>query len=490
MTNSSHSGHSHSTVNLNPRFVNPFPKRTPIRLPAVEWSLYDLYTKMELPLVPLIDQMMANGMGIDVEYMKELSIELRQKQEEHTREAANLLGISEVGLNLASPPQVGAILFGQLRLRPISFSKLTKEPSTDETTIGKLQEQLGVDPTAMDKVYEKDGTPKYEDLTDKTRASWFMFHLLQFRMFDKLKDSYVDKMLKLVDAGNRIYTTLDQTSVVSGRLSSKDPFNFMAIPKDGYWAKRVRKGFKPRPGYTHVALDFSQVEMRVTAHASHDPNMMVAFITDQDIHSMTAAMMFSIPINEVDKDLHRYPAKRVGFGTQFGLTEQGLLPHLPPINRNLQYAKEFIERYFKVYALVKDLIDEVQASTRRYGYARDQWGRIRFMPEINSAIERIQAEGARGAFSHFIQGTAQGIIKIPMGDTLGLIDHYKFDCIPLIQIHDEMDWEVRDDQVQDAAECFGEVYANAVKLDVPIKVEVDAGPTWGDLKNILAVTSR
>lgn len=473
-----------------PRWHSPFPSRVPYPLPNPDFSLHDLYTQLEMPIVPLIDNMMRNGIGVDRVELKKLSGELEEKQILHTKEAEQILGVQPGSINLGSPPQVAVFLFEHLGIKPVSRSKLTGAPSTDEKSLDKIADNLGVDLRGLEKEFDATGTPASVYTSDKQTQIWFMFHLLQFRKYDKLKDSYIDKMLLLADEADRIYTTFKQTVVVSGRLSSADPFNFMAFPKDGPWAKRVRKCLKPRPGYTWLALDFSQIEMRVTAHASHDPNMMIAFITDQDIHSLTASLMFSIPVEEVDPDLHRYPAKRVGFGTQFGLTEAGLLPHLPAVNRNLEYARFIIKTYFEVYAKVKALIDETVSFTRRHGYARDLLGRIRYLPEVHSAIERIRAEGERAAFSHFIQGSAQACIKFPMGDTLPLIEHYKLDAIPVIQIHDEMDFEVRNDQVKDAAEIFGEAYANGVRLDVPLKVEVEAGPSWGEMKKVLTVTSR
>lgn len=449
----------------------PIPQPIPferVSIPTSDWTLYDLYDRVEMPIVPLVERMQANGMRIDPKHMMGLEEHYLAKMREHTEAAANLIGMNPDELNLASPDDMAIVLYGRMGLKPPGMTKTGKRGSTDDKALSTLKER------------HPRGTVPGE----------YLYHLEEYRMYDKLEDSYCKKAIKLRDEFDRIYTTIKQTRVVSGRLSSAEPFNLMAIPVQGDEARDFRCGFIPRDGYHWLRWDFSQIEMRVLAHASHDPTMSAMFVLGQDIHAETASLMFKIAIAAVDKDKHRYPAKRVGFGVLFGLTPQGLLPHLPPESRTIEYATYLINRWYEVYADVRALIDLVHAFGRRYGWIPDQFGRVRQMPEMASAIASIRAGGEREAFSHFIQGTAQGCIKLPMGWTLPLIEHYGLDCYPLIQVHDEIDVEIRSDQVQEAAEIFGHYYANAVKLDVPVVVELEAGESWGNLGKILTVTSQ
>jgi DNA polymerase-1 len=348
-------------------------------------------------------------------------------------------------------------------------------PSTDDETLTRLLEILD---------------PDLHRLSDsQERARQFCQHVSEYRRFDKLDGTYAGKIVELADAESRIYTTIKQTRAASGRLTSGEPFNFQNFPsRDPEEAKVFRKGFVPRPGYSILKLDFSQIELRMAAHNSQDPAMMQRFIDDEDLHAATASMINNVPIEKVTKD-QRSASKTVGFGALYGLTDRGLVPKLPPENRNLEYAAWFLQRFWQVYPDVTKEVARVHNWIRRYKWVADPWGRVRMIPEAESRIERVIAEGLREGFNHTIQGGAQGIIKIPMGRTLDLIRDWGLDCVPLIQIHDEMDFEVWTPQLQDAAECFGGAYAQATALDVPVKVEVEAGDNWGEMEKILSVSA-
>lgn len=436
----------------------------------LNWTLHDLYQQMEMPIVPLVDRMQATGMKIDKVRMGELHELCQSEMERHNKEAAELAGKDPSTFNLASADQAAAVLYDEMGVKPPALTGSGKRGAIDEKARDRLMETLPEGP-----------------------AREFVTHFDRMMHFQKMDTSYCDKAIQLADDNDRIYTTIKQTRAVNGRFTSAEPFNLMGIPKDttgGPEAKYLRRGFVPRPGYTWVAMDYSQIDARATAHTSHDPFMSSLFIRDEDIHTWTASRMFEIPIEKVDKDKHRYPAKRVGFGTLFGLTAAGLMPHMPLESRKIEYCEYLINSYWDVYKVVAEHRDLVQAHAARYHWVACQWGRIRWIPEMASTIKRIVEEGKREAFSHYITSTAQGVIKIPMGHTLELIDRYKFDAQALIQVHDEMDFEVKDEDVKAFVECFGYEYANAVRFDVPIKLEVEAGPSWGELEPVATVISQ
>ncbi len=468
---------------MSPILAKTYPViEEPIYIPTTDWTLYDLYAQMEMPIVPLIDRMMEAGMGVDVEHMRRLAERYQEEKRVHNDKAAVLINADRESFNLGSPDQVRKVLFEDMRLRPVKYTpnpdKKTgaRVPSTDDETLTRLLENLD---------------PDLHRLSSQQQAARaFCEHVSEYRRFDKLDGTYAGKIVVLATPApdSRIFTTLNQTRAASGRLTSSEPFNFQNFPnRDPEEAKEFRKGFVPRPGYSILKMDFSQIELRVAAHNSQDPGMMQRFIDDEDLHAATASLINNIEIGAVTKD-QRSASKTVGFGALYGLTDRGLVPKLPKENRNIEYAGWFLKRFWEVYPKVAAEVHRVQVWIRRYGWVADDWGRLRMIPEIRSAVERIQAEGLREGFNHTIQGTAQGVIKIPMGKTLGLIERYGLDCTPLIQIHDEMDFEVRTDQLMDAAELLGVLYASAVAIDVPVKVEVESGSNWGEMHKIMSVS--
>lgn len=440
----------------------------PLTLPTSSWTLHDLYRRIEMPCVPMLQRMMATGLQIDRPYMQALSEQYATRMEEHTNAAADILGVGAATLNLASGDQVAQALYGQLGVRAPKTTKGGKRGSTDSEAMDRLQETINPD----------------------SRAGKFITECMAYDELDKLKDSFCDKALALADRSDRIYTTLKQTKMVSGRIASAEPFNFTALPVHSDESKIFKRAFIPRPGYRYLALDLSQIEMVVTAHASQDPGMMMAFILGQDLHTQTASEMFGIPMDKVDKDKHRYPAKTVGFGSLYGLTERGLMVKLPRENRTMAFASDFMKRYWDARPLVAKLVEQTKTFVRRHGWVADLLGRVRWIPEVASAIERIRAEGEREAFSHIIQGTASGIFKLSLGHTLPLLERYHFDAHPFIAIHDAIDLEVREGQEMDLAECLGEEYVNSVRLDIPMRAEIETGDNWGEMETILKVVSR
>lgn len=452
----------------------------PYTLPRTDWTLFDLYSRMEMPIVPLIDAMMQSGMRVSVPHMTSLRDRYQWEKLRINQEAIDLFGLPST-FNIGSADQVREVLFGELRLKAVKYTpnpdKAGKRvPSTDDETLTRLMETL-----------DPDLHPRQAD--NLKRGYKFCFLVTEYRRYDKLDGTYAGKIVELADADSRIYTTLKQTRAASGRLTSAEPFNFQNFPsRDPEEAKEFRKGFVPRPGYSILKLDFSQVELRVAAHNSQDPNMMGRFIADEDLHEATASMINNIPIDRVTKD-QRSASKTVGFGALYGLTDRGLVPKLPAENRTIEYAAWFLARFWEVYPDVTREVERVHNWIRRYKWVTDSWGRVRPIPEAESKIQSVVASGLREGFNHTIQGTAQGIIKVPMGYTLDLIRDWELDCTPWIQIHDEMDFEIRTDQLMDAAECFGGAYAQATALDVPVKVEVEAGDNWGEMHKVLTVSA-
>lgn len=454
------------TLNLTHSTILPRLGYSPIHLPATDWTLFDLYQRMEMPIVPLVDRMMATGMRIDPVHMGRLHEYYQAKMEEHSQAAAALVGRNVEDLNLGSPDQVAVILFDHLRLRP---PKLTPggKPSTEEKGLEVLKDSLPVDSIAYQ----------------------FMDHLFEYRGYSKLDSTYCDKAIRLRDEKDFIYTTIKQTRTASGRLSSAEPFNFQNFPSRDEEAKEFRKGFLPPDGYVIMKLDFSQIELRVLAHNSHDPNMMIAFVMDHDLHTVTARKIFHLRDEVEPSKGQRTSAKVINFGIPYGLTDRGMVPKLPKESRNIEFAQGLIAEHKKAYPGVHEHIEDVQTWMRRYHWVADQWGRRRSVPEVTSMIRRKQEEGLREGFNHTIQAGAQGAIKMPMGYTLPAIEMFNLDVLPYNQIHDEVDLYVRKDQVRATAEVIGEIYACAVKLDVPVKVEIEVGENWGEVEKVLCVNS-
>lgn len=431
-------------------------------------SLEQVY-RMDLATIPLMNMIMKTGMIVNPDKLVELGNKWDEEIKEMDEKLDSLTGIPDINWN--SSGDIARVIFTDLGV-PIGGGKVSKTtgiPSADKKTLEAL----------LDKY---DGNSVIGQVMDT---------IIERRSLASFKSAWVDKALRERDDNNRIYTVVKNTRVVSGRWSTAEPFNFMAVPHEGETAHMLRRCFEPPVGYKIWKGDYSGIETRHNAVASGDQGMLKVFKEGLDIHTYTASLMFSIPYDSVDKWEHRYPAKRVGFGVAFGITPEGLMPLLPAKNRRLEFCAWLIDGYFGVYPGMRQLIANKHREAEQQGWIKDEWGRMRLIPEIHSALSWIKEAGLRQAFSHYIQGTAQGTIKIPMGVTFSTLAQYpQLRWEPMPQIHDELAFYVHEDDWELFDIVMGNLMANSTSLgeEVPLVVDTEIGENWGDTEPVRTIT--
>lgn len=419
-----------------------------------EWGLTEVLDR-DMRMLPMVAAMQRNGMKIDQEYFRDLRKEfvgeMEQLQEVIDEMVASRLGHS---LNPNSPVQVGDLLY-KLRLK--------RDPNLRKGD---------TDHAALERVVDK------HPVVSK---------ILEWRGYAKLIDSYIDVLLAKVSPDGRIRSNLRITRVVTGRLSSGNP-NLMAQPTRTEVGRKIRGGFVAEDGYALLSRDYSQIEMRVVAHISQDEEMMRVFNENIDLHSATASRMFHIPMEQVEEMKHRYPAKRVGFGILNLISARKLLRELilgGAEGWTEQDCQSMIDEWFNVYTGVRSWIEEQKAHARRYGYVRDMWGRVRMVPEVVSVHPQVREAGLRQGCNAPIQMGAQGIIKEAMGQIWEVYRDLGPEVVrPLIQIHDDIVDEVREDMVEAVCSITKDIMENCVKLDVPIRVDPKVGHRWNEMRKV------
>ena len=337
-------------------------------------------------------------------------------------------------------------------------------------------------------VYPKPNLSTDSKTLDLYRSKHPIVNLItRWRELDKLQTTYLRPLPQKSDQFGRIHTKFSKTTAITGRLASSNP-NLQNIPVRTSEGRAIRSAFVASPGCSLVSLDYSQIEMRCIAHESQDPTMIRMFLDDLDIHSETAARMFKIPLSEVDKNTHRRPAKSVGFGVAYGMGAVGLQAQMRA--QGVEYTREecqsLIDSWYGVYPKIYEYMDCLGAEARRDGLVRDHFGRYRLVPEVISTIPRIVHAGIRQAGNFPIQSMAQQIIKqaminlIPIYTALRQGDRYR--CHILIQIHDELVWEISEEIVQEAVDVIRATMESAVTLCIPTPVDYNTGQTWEELK--------
>ncbi len=404
----------------------------------------------DMRMLPMVADMMRWGFKIDIERMRSLSAEFGSNMDELLRQIVEMVG----DINPGSDPQVFELL---RRLKLERRPKMYKG-ATDHARLESLE---GSHPAI---------TP-----------------VVQWRAYRKLRTSFLDVLPELADEGGRVHTTLRITRVVTGRLSSSNP-NLMAQPVRTEDGRKIREGFVSEEGFTLVSGDYSQVEMRAVAHMSQDPVMLAVFRDGKDIHAETASRMFSLPVSELDEMQHRYPAKRVGFGILNLISARKLLREMEvggATGWTEAKCQELIYNWFAVYQGVADWIEEKKTEARRYGFVRDIWGRIRMAPELLSVHMSVVEAGIRQSVNAPIQMSAQGIIKEAMGQLVPIYRDFGGEVRPLIQIHDDLVWEVRDELIPVWLPIVREVMEGAApQLTVPLKVDFKTGKVWGKMEKV------
>jgi DNA polymerase-1 len=404
--------------------------------------LADVYRRIEMPTADVLGRMERAGVLIDSILLAAQSQDLAGRLSALEQEAYELAGQP---FNLGSPKQIGEILFGKLGM-PVKRKTASGAPSTDEDVLQEL---------ALDFPLPK--------------------KLLEHRSLSKLKGTYTDKLPLMVNpATGRVHTQYAQAVAVTGRLSSNDP-NLQNIPIRTAEGRRVRQAFIPPEGSVILSADYSQIELRIMAHISGDAGLLGAFGGGIDVHRATAAEVFGVPVPEVSSEQRRY-AKVINFGLIYGMSSFGLAANLG-IERSA--ATAYIERYFARYPDVKRYMDETRASAMQRGYVETLFGRRVHLPEIRKPGPRRSA-AERQAINAPMQGTAADLIKLAMIAVQGRIDRERRATRMIMQVHDELVFEVPQAELDWARETLPQVMAGVATLAVPLVADVGVGANWDE----------
>ncbi len=408
-----------------------------------ESSTQQLFDEIEMPLVPVLADMEREGINLDTEALREFSKELEVEVAKIEQEIYDLAGLK---FNIASPAQLGKILFEHLKIDDKAKKTATKQYSTAEDVLVKLAHKHPI----VDKV-------------------------LEFRGLVKLKNTYVDTLPTLINAETkRIHTSYNQAVASTGRLSSNNP-NLQNIPIRTERGKEVRKAFVPRNSeYTLLSADYSQIELRIIAALAQEKSMIEDFKNGTDIHTSTAAKVYGISVEEVTKE-QRSHAKMVNFGIIYGISAFGLAERL---NISRSEAKSIIDNYFMKYPGIKQYMDESIEKAREKGYVETILGRRRYLRDINSANQTVRGFAERNAINAPIQGSAADMIKIAMIRVHAEIKKRNLKSKLLLQVHDELVFDAYKPELEELTALVKECMQNALPLDVPIVAETGYGKNW------------
>ena len=402
----------------------------------------DLFYQIEMPLMPVLAEMEMNGVCLDTESLAETSKQFTARMNEIEQRIYELAGQP---FNIASPKQVGEILFDKLKIVEKAKKTKTGQYVTSEEVLQQLKN-------------------KHEIVAD----------ILEHRGLKKLIGTYIDALPKLINPHTgHIHTSFNQTITATGRLSSSDP-NLQNIPIRGEDGKEIRKAFIPEPGCLFFSADYSQIELRVMAHLSQDPQMIEVFREGKDLHAATAANIYKKPIEEVTRD-ERTKSKRANFGIIYGITVFGLAERLD-IPRD--EAKMLIDGYFETFPQVHDYMEKSKEVARRQGYVTTLFGRLRYLPDINSANGTVRGFAERNAINAPIQGTAADIIKVAM---IHIFERFKAEHIRskmILQVHDELNFSVYPDEKEKVERIVLEEMQNAFQMQVPLVADSGFGNNW------------
>ena len=402
----------------------------------------DLFYNIEMPLMPVLAEMEMNGVCIDTKALAETSKQFTTRMNEIEQRIYELAGQQ---FNIASPKQVGEILFDKLKIVEKAKKTKTGQYVTSEEVLQQLKN-------------------KHEIVAD----------ILKHRGLKKLIGTYIDALPKLINPRTgRIHTSFNQTITATGRLSSSDP-NLQNIPIRGEDGKEIRKAFIPEPGCLFFSADYSQIELRVMAHLSQDPQMIEVFREGKDLHAATAANIYKKPIDEVTRD-ERTKSKRANFGIIYGITVFGLAERLD-IPR--EEAKMLIDGYFATFPEVHDYMEKSKEIARKQGYVTTLFGRRRYLPDINSANSVVRGFAERNAINAPIQGTAADIIKVAM---IHIFQRFKAEGIRskmILQVHDELNFSVYPDEKKKVEHIVIEEMQNAFQMAVPLVADSGFGDNW------------
>jgi len=404
-------------------------------------SLVKVFEEIEMPLVPVLSRMERRGVLIDRNKLSQQSEQISRRLSELEQEIYQLAGEE---FNLGSPKQIQSILFEKLNL-PIIKKTKTGQASTDESVLQELAADYPL--PAL---------------------------ILETRALSKLKSTYTDKLPQMIDRHTgRVHTSYQQAVAATGRLSSTDP-NLQNIPIRSEEGRRIRQAFIAEQGYTLVAADYSQIELRIMAHLSGDAGLINAFKAGEDIHRATAAEVFSVAREQVSNEQRR-SAKAINFGLIYGMSAFGLARQLA-IPRS--EAQSYIDLYFSRYPGVRDYMEQTRELARQQGYVETVFGRRLYLPDINASNMQRRQYAERTAINAPMQGTAADIIKLAMIALDNAIENSKDDVRMIMQVHDELVFEVRDSVLDQTITLIRDKMTQAAKLTIPLVVDVGSGQNW------------
>lgn len=419
----------------------------PLRDRMARENAANVFDGIEMPLVPVLAKMERAGMLVDPDRLHSLSEGLATQIADVERSIRDLAG--DETFNIGSPMQLSHVLFDVMGL-PTKGLKKTKR--------GYYSTNAKV-------------------LSDLARDHEIVRLILDWREKSKIKSTYLDTLGPLRRGDGRVHTTYNQTITATGRLSSSDP-NLQNIPTRSELGRTVKTAFSAGEGSVFLAVDYSQIELRLLAHLSGDEHLVRAFNEGEDFHAETAARVFGVPVSEVTPDL-RSRAKAVNFGIVYGQQAYGLSQSL---HISMAEARDMIDRYYEAYPGVRTFLDNVVARAKQTGYAETMYGRRRHIPELKAKNPQLRGFGERTAMNHPMQGTAADIIKIAMARVSRRLEEEGFAAHMILQVHDELDFECPVDEVERLTTMVRDVMEHVVDLRVPLIAEASTGITWADAK--------
>lgn len=407
-------------------------------------GLWSLFAEVEMPLIPVLIHMERSGVALDTDLLRQMSHRLGEQLLRLEAEIYNNVGHQ---FNINSPQQLGPVLFQELKL-PVT----RKRKGSYSTEAAVLEELRGLHPVIE--------------------------FILDYRQLAKLKSTYIDALPGLINPKTgRVHTSFNQTRTATGRLSSSDP-NLQNIPVRSDLGQQLRQAFIAPAGSGLFSGDYSQIDLRVLAHLSQDQGLLGAFNRDEDIHAATAAQLFGVATSEVTADMRRV-AKTVNFGVIYGMSDYGL-EQATELSR--EEAAQFIVAYFEKYPGVKQYLESTKQQARDKGYVQTLLGRRRSIPEINSTNRQIREAAERMAINMPVQGTSADIIKVAMVNLYREMSQRRLRSKMLLQVHDELLFEVPEEELAEIRRLVPQIMSTALKLSVPVKVDSKSGRNWGELK--------
>ena len=407
-------------------------------------GLMELFERIEMPLLPVLTAMEMRGVTVDREALLDLS---KQFEGQLAQLEGEIYGLAGEEFNINSPQQLGVILFEKLGLPTQKKTKKKTGYSTDADVLATLAEHHQLPAV-----------------------------LLRHRTLSKLKSTYADALFDLINpATGRIHTSFNQTATATGRLSSTDP-NLQNIPIRTEEGRQIRRAFVPRPGWTFISADYSQIELRILAHYSRDPILIESFAKDEDIHTRTASEVFQVFPEMITEEVRRQ-AKAINFGIVYGISPFGLAREL---GISQKMAKNYIDGYFDRYQGVKAFMDEAVRSARESRQTRTLFGRVRYLPDIDSANAAVRGFAERAAINTPIQGTAADIIKLAMIAVEKRLPEEGLTAVMLLSVHDEVVLESPAEEVEAVKGLVRDIMENICDLAVELKVNVATGRNWAD----------